>query len=179
MRRAHMSARLLILFGVSAAFGAGPPPALADDACAAFTWDVHHERTLFGQPPRSLAAGQTPAASPALATDQLYQLKLSAQPKVTFVAPPGRQGHSAGTYAGLARVTIDTPGVYRISLDQAVWVDVVSNGAIVEARDHQGRRGCNAPHKIVEFSLPAGTPMTLQFSGDAPTVKVTVTRSPS
>lgn len=179
MRRVRVSARLLVLFGVSAAFGAGPLLALADDACAAFTWDVHHERTLFGQAPRSLAAGQTPAALPTLATDQLYQLQLSAKPKVTFVAPSGRQGRSEGTYAGLVRVTVDTSGVYRIALDQAVWVDVVSNGAIVEARDHQGRRGCNAPHKIVEFSLPAGTPMTLQFSGDAPTVKVTVTRSPS
>jgi hypothetical protein len=173
-----VSARLLVLFGVSAAFGADPLPARADDPCAAFTWDVRHERTLFGQAPRSLPAGEAPGALPTLATDQLYQLTLRSRPKVTFVAPSGRKGRSEAPYAGLVRVTVDTPGVYRVSLDQPVWVDVVANGVVVAAKDHQGRPGCNAPHKIVEFSLPAGTPTTLQFSGDAPSVRVTVTRSP-
>lgn len=178
MMRLRVSVHLLVLFGVSVGFGAGPRPAHADDPCAAFTWDVHHERTLFAQPPRPLAAGQTPAASPPLAPDQLYQLTLSPLSKVTFLAPPSRKGHGEQPYAGLVLVRVDTPGVYRVSLDQPVWVDVVVNGAVVAPQDHQGRPGCNAPHKIVEFSLPAGTPVTLQLSGEVPTVKVTVSRSP-
>jgi hypothetical protein len=68
--------------------------------------------------------------------------------------------------------------VYRISLDQPLWVDVIADGAMVPAKDFQGRRGCNAPHKVVEFLLPARVPITLQFSGgNASTVKVTVTHS--
>ena len=152
----------------------------ADDPCAAFTWDVRHERTLFGQPPRSLAAGQTPAASPALATDQLYQLKLSAETKVTFVAPPGRKRRVEGAYAGLALVTVDAPGAYRVSLDQPLWVDVVASGVVVAAKDFQGRPGCSAPHKIVEFALPGGKPMLLEFSSSVtPSIKVSVSRSPA
>jgi hypothetical protein len=69
--------------------------------------------------------------------------------------------------------------VYRIALDQPLWVDVIANGTVVQAKDFQGRPGCNAPHKIVEFLLPAASPITLQFSGSAVrVVKVTVTRSP-
>jgi hypothetical protein len=70
--------------------------------------------------------------------------------------------------------------VYRVSLEQPLWVDVIANGTLVPAKDFQGRPGCNAPHKIVEFTLPAQVPITLQFSsGGVSTVKVTVTRSPA
>jgi len=157
-----------------------PRLAHADDPCAAFTWDVRHERTLFSQPPRPLAAGSTLATAPAAVTDQLYALQLKGQAEVTFPATPGTRPKTGAAYAGLVRLTVGAAGVYRISLDQAVWVDVIANGSIVPAKDHQGRPGCNAPHKIVEFVLPARTPVTLQFSaGTVATAKVTVTRSPA
>jgi len=152
----------------------------ADDPCAAFTWDVGHERTLFGQQAQPLDAGQMAAASPALAIDRLYQLQLKTQPQVTFVAQPGKKlPNEAESFAGLASLTVETGGVYRIALDQGLWVDVIANGTVLQARDFQGRRGCNAPHKVVEFLLPVGSPITLQFSGSSvAVVKVAVTRSP-
>jgi hypothetical protein len=172
------SVRLIALFGVSVSLIGGLKPAHADDPCAAFTWDVRHERTLFTQAPQAVVAEQALAVSPTLATDQLYQLKLRRQSEVSFATPPGRKPDD-GTYAGLARLTVDTTGVYRVALDQPLWVDVLANGSLVRAKDFQGRPGCNAPHKIVEFLLPARTPITLQFSGGStPTVEVTVTRSP-
>ena len=77
-------------------------------------------------------------------------------------------------------LTVGTAGVYRISLSQPLWIDVIANGAVVPAKDFQGRPGCDAPHKIVEFVLPARAPITLQFSGGSvPAVKVSVTRSPA
>jgi hypothetical protein len=172
------SARLIALFGVLVSIIAGLKPAHADDPCAAFTWDVRHERTLFAQSPQAVMAEQV-AAAPTLAPEQLYQLKLRKQSEVTFVTPPGRKTPNDGTYAGLARLTVDKTGVYRVALDQPFWVDVLANGSLVRAKDFQGRPGCNAPHKIVEFLLPARTPITLQFSGGStPTVKFTVTRTP-
>ena len=124
--------------------------------------------------------GQTIAGSPTLAIDRLYQLQLKGQSAVAFPAPPGKKTPSEGAYAGLATLTVDAAGVYRIAVDRAVWVDVIANGALVRAKDFQGRHGCNAPHKIVEFLLPARTPLTLQFSGsDVATVKVAVTPSPA
>jgi hypothetical protein len=181
MTRAHISVRLLLSFALSltATLAAGVRLAHADDPCAAFSWDVHHERTLFGTEPQILTSGQTVVASPTLAADRLYQVELTAQSEVRFLEPPERKRGDGGVFAGLVRLTLATAGVYRISLDQPLWVDVIANRALVPAKDHQGRPGCNAPHKIVEFLLPAGSPITLQFSGSSvPVVKVTVTRSP-
>jgi hypothetical protein len=172
-----MSAAFLFL-GFSVAL-ASPPP--AEDPCAAFTWDVSRERTLFDREAQNLAAGNAVSAAPALATDRLYQLQLRPQTEVAFATQPGKKmPDERKTYAGLASLTVETGGIYRIALDQAFWVDVIADGALVPARDFQGRPGCNAPHKLVEFLLPARKPITLQFSGGrVSTVKVTVTRSPA
>ncbi len=156
------------------------PLARADDACAGFTWEVGHERKLFAGEGQSLAAGSTLAASPSLSTDRLYQLELPRQSEVKFVASPGRHRPPDGLYAGLARLTVDTGGAYRISLDQSLWVDVIANGLAIQAKAFQGRPGCSAPHKIVEFVLPAGTSLTLQISGGSvPTARIAVTRPPA
>lgn len=152
----------------------------ADDPCGAFSWDVSHERQLFSQDAQTLAAGRTLAAAPQLALDRVYELELSAQPEVAFAAHPGRRWPSEATYAGLATLTVPTAGIYRISLDQAAWIDVVANGAPIASRDFQGRPGCSAPHKVVEFALPASTPLTIQFSGGVVSLmKVTLTRAPA
>ncbi|HUO79096.1 MAG TPA: hypothetical protein VMU00_03035 [Steroidobacteraceae bacterium] len=151
----------------------------ADDPCAAFAWDVRHERALFAAAARPLAAGTTVAASPPLAPDHIYRLQLSALADVAFAVPPARTPGADRAYAGLARLTVGVAGVYRISLDQAAWLDVVADGAAIRSQGFEGRPGCNAPHKIVEFLLPAGVPLTLQLSGAAgPGVTVAVTRSP-
>jgi len=150
-----------------------------DDPCAAFSWDVHHERDLFGQQPVDLASGKAQADAPALTPDRLYELELRAQPEVSFAAPPSRTWPTEASYAGMARLTLESAGVYRFALDQPAWIDVVVNGAVLKSRDSQGRPGCSAPHKLVEFSLPAGRPMLLEFSASVtPSIKVTVSRSP-
>ena len=152
--------------------------AAADEPCAAFTWDVHHERALFETEPQILTGGQTVADSPIFAADRLYQVELRAQSEVKFLEPPGRKRGDGRAFAGLVRLSVETAGVYRISLDQPLWVDVIADGTVVPAKDFQGRPGCNAPHKIVEFLLPVGGPMILQFSGSrVPLVKVILTRS--
>ena len=154
--------------------------ARADDPCASFSWDVRHERDLFGKQPVDLASGKALADAPALTPDRLYELELRAQPEVSFAAPPSRSWPEVATYAGLARITLDTPGVYRFSLDQPAWVDVVANGAVLQGRDAQGRAGCSTPYKIVEFALPAGRPLVLEFSASVtPAIRVTVSRSPT
>jgi hypothetical protein len=153
--------------------------ARADDPCAGFAWDVTQERTLFGTDPQPLAASKDPATAPVLVATRLYQLSLGAQTTVTFATAPARARAIDGAYAGLARFTAETAGVYRISLDQPFWLDVVAGGESIGSRDFQGRPGCNAPHKIVEFALPAAVPLVLQFSGAAsPALRVTITRAP-
>jgi hypothetical protein len=153
--------------------------AAADDPCGGFTWDVHHERELFAAAPHTVAAAATLVAAPALATEHLYALQLLQQGQVSFVVAPGKHRSADGPYAGLARVSVPQAGNYRISLDAPLWIDVLANAAALPARDFQGRPGCSAPHKIVEFELPGNTPLTLQFSGaQSATVKLAITRSP-
>jgi hypothetical protein len=152
----------------------------AGDPCAAFSWDVHHERDLFSKQPVDLASGKAFADAPTLTPDRLYELELRAQPEVTFSAPPSRTWPEEATYAGMARLTVETAGVYRFALDQPAWVDVVAGGVVLQSRDSQGRDGCSTPYKIVEFALPAGKPLVLEFSASVtPAIRVTVSRSPT
>lgn len=155
------------------------PTQAAEDPCAAFSWDVHHERALFREQAVDLASGRAFADAPVLTPDRLYELELRAQPEVSFSAPPSRTWPEEATYAGLARLTVEAAGVYRFALDQPAWVDVIAGGAVLQSRDAQGRVGCSTPYKIVEFALPAGKPLVLEFSASVtPSIKVTVTRSP-
>jgi len=173
--RQTSSPGVFLFLTLSVAFASA---ARAEDACSAFTWNVERERKLFSQEAESLTGGSSLTAAPTLSSDRLYQLQLKAQSEVKFVTAPGKNS-TEGTYAGLAKLTVETSGVYRIALDQKIWVDVIANGLPIQAKDFQGRPGCNAPHKIVEFVLPAATPITLQLSGgSSPTVRVTVTLSP-
>jgi len=49
----------------------------------------------------------------------------------------------------------------------------------VKSANFQGARGCERPHKIVEFDLPAGKDLTLQLGGAPdPSVLVAITRAP-
>jgi hypothetical protein len=175
MRLLRVAAPLLALVTSPLA----PTHARADDPCAAFSWDVRHERDLFSKQPVDIASGRAFADAPALTPDRLYELELRAQPEVTFAAPPSRTWSEEATYAGLARLTVDTAGIYRFALDQPAWVDVVANGTVLQSRDAQGRVGCSAPYKIVEFALPAGKTLVLEFSASVtPSIRVTVSRSP-
>jgi hypothetical protein len=156
-----------------------PTHARADDPCAAFSWDVRHERELFSKEPVDLASGRASVDAPVLTPERLYELELRAQPEVSFAAPPSRSWPQEATYAGLARLTVETAGVYRFALDQPAWIDVVANGVVLQSRDFQGRVGCSAPHKIVEFELPAGRPLILELSSSVtPSIRVTVSRAP-
>ena len=152
----------------------------AQDPCAAFSWDVHHERDLFSKQPVDVASGKAIADAPSLTPDRLYELELRAQPEVGFVAPPSRTWPEEATYAGLARLTVETAGVYRFALDQPAWVDVVVGSTVLQSRDAQGRVGCSAPYKLVEFALPAGKPLIIELSASVtPSIRISVTRSPT
>jgi len=63
-------------------------------------------------------------------------------------------------------------------LDQPFWIDVVAGSQLLTSKDFQGVPGCNAPHKIVEFDLPATSDLVLQISGaSAAVLRLTLTRS--
>jgi hypothetical protein len=154
-------------------------PALAEDACIDFKWDVSKERALYAGTPTVLAAGKDAASAPAVVPNHLYKLQLVNQDQVSFAASAGKQAPAASAFAGLATLKIPAAGDYRIAIDLPLWIDVVSHGTLVPAKDFEGQHSCSAPHKIVEFELSAAQPLVLQFSNArSDSMLLTVTVSP-
>jgi hypothetical protein len=173
-----MSARALGSILIAIAW-AVPAPAIADESCVDFKWDVSHERALFGGPATSLAAGTEAKSAPLMQLNHLYELKLAAQEHVTFAATPGKRSPREATHGGLVTFKILGDGNYRVAIDMPFWIDVVSNGALVAATDFQGQHGCASPHKIVVFELKGTRPFFLQLSNAAPeSVRLTITATP-
>jgi molybdenum ABC transporter molybdate-binding protein len=136
------------------------------DPCNGFTWDVSRERAVMKQTPRAVAASVKPGADvPQIEPEKLYGVTLAGQSTVTFVATPGKPTLNDGARAGLVRFRVEKAGRYRVSISGGHWIDIVDGTQLVSSRDFQGQHGCERPHKIVEYELPAGRDLTLQFSG--------------
>lgn len=138
------------------------------DPCTRFAWDVSHELAVMKQTPQTITAAGKPGKDvPNLQLDKLYEIKLAGQSGVTFAMTPGKPTLPDNAQAGLAKFHTDKAGRYRISITSGHWIDVVDGTKLVRSRDFQGARGCERPHKIVEYDLPAGRELTLQLSGSS------------
>ncbi len=158
---------VLALTAAALLLGAGPGGAADTDGCAKFSWDVSHELAVMKQVPQAVTAAVNGADVPALQAERLYELKLAPQAAVSYLLAPGKPAPDDSAHGGLVQFRVPASGMYRVSLGSGTWVDVVAGGKFVKSRDFQGARGCERPHKIVEFELSAGSPLTLQFSGAA------------
>ena len=166
------------VLGFGLLLGAAALPALADEGCIDFKWDVSKERALYAGTPAALVAGKDAKSAPAVVPDHLYKLQLANQGQVSFAASPGKTA-AASAFGGLAILKVPAAGDYRVAVDLPIWIDVASRGALVSAKDFEGQHACGAPHKIVEFELSAAQPLVLQFSGArSESILLTVTASP-
>jgi hypothetical protein len=184
LNRVRCARLCLLLALVAVAVAAQSAIAGQDDPCAGFSWNVARERALFAAAPQSIAAGRELKSTPLLTPDRLYELQLGEQGQVSMPLPPGRKSvgdagnDGVARYAGLARLQLPRAGSYRISLDQPAWIDVLADGKMLGSSGFQGRPGCLAPHKIVQFALPAGQELLLQFSAaTVPHLRVTITHA--
>jgi hypothetical protein len=151
--------------------------ARADESCTALKWDVTRERALFAAAAKAATAGRDAASGPRLLPGQLYELALRPQHQITPAAPLGGKARKDAAFAGLALLKISTPGNYRVSLARSGWIDVIGEHGVIASNGFTGG-GCDAPHKVVQFDLPAGT-LLLQLIGvEAASMRLTVTRAP-
>ena len=165
---------------VFAAALAAAGPALSDESCVDFKWDVSQERALFAGSATASAAGADTKSAPALQVNHLYELKLLKQEQVNFAVTPAKKSPRPDSHGGLVSFKVPASGSYRIAIDMPFWIDVVSNGALVAANDFQGQHGCSPPHKIVQFDLLGTRPFFLQLSNAAPeSVMLTITATPA
>jgi hypothetical protein len=153
-------------------------PAVAD-SCDAFTWNLAHERSLFASTPGRLSAGRDASSAPLVDVDRLYELLLRPDTEVHLPVTPGRKPGGETTSAGILRVRVERAGLYRVSLSEGDWIEVVHDGTALPAGEHQGQHECSAPRKVVQFQLPAGD-LFVQLSGSvSATVRLTITPAPS
>lgn len=163
---------------ISISIGAAPPAVAAEQACAGFTWDVARERALFAGDATKIPAGADSGSAPLLAPGRLYALQLQPINQVHFVATPGKKNPIDGGYGGVAALKITAPGTYRVAVDGTYWVDVVADGGLMNVKNFQGARDCNAPHKILEFEFPVPRQVILQFSGAADAgIRISIARA--
>jgi hypothetical protein len=154
-------------------------PAYAADPCDGFAWNVSHERAVFATPAAAVTAASAAGATPTLEVDKLYDISLTPQDKVSFVMAPAKKALADGAYAGLVKLHIPAAGKYRVAMSDGFWIDVITDGKFAPTDDFTGSRECRAPHKIVQYPLPAAHDLVLQFSNaTSPSVKVTVTAVP-
>jgi hypothetical protein len=170
------SAIIAIFFAALPAGGA--LPVRAAEGCVDFKWDTVKEHALFAGRAESLNLGADQKSAPMIELQHLYELHLLPQDRVSLAAAPRREA-PIGAKAGLATFKIPAAGSYRVSVDAPFWIDVLSDGARVTAKDYQGQHGCSAPNKIVEYDLLGSRPFVLQLSNaTAASVRLTVTPTP-
>jgi hypothetical protein len=154
-------------------------PAHAADPCDGFTWNVSHERAVFATPAAAVTAAVAAGPTPTLEVDKLYVVALTPQDKVNFVMAPAKKALADGAYAGMVKLHIPTAGKYRVSMSDGFWIDVITEGKFAPTDDFTGSHECHAPRKIVQYPLPAGNDLVLQFSNaTSPSVTVAVTATP-
>jgi len=150
----------------------------AATGCGAFTWNVSHELALMAQPATSINASRDGNLA-TVVPDKHYLVHLAPQASVKFALAPARSRNAEGAYAGLMRFRVEQAGRYRVTLTSRHWIDVVEGDHAIATRDFQGRAGCDRLHKVVEFELPEGRDLILQFSGDsADSVGLAITPAP-
>ena len=164
----------LLLFGLHGARAFAHEPGAT--GCAAFSWDVAGLLEVMRAPAAAVrASAAVPDPAVPLLPSRHYSVALPPQSGVRFAVPPARPARDADPRGGSLRLAIDRAGRYRIALSGGHWLDVVVEGVALESLGHQGAKDCAPVHKIVEFELPAGRPLTLQISGRAqPVVELAI-----
>jgi hypothetical protein len=176
MRLLTLAAAWLMFAAPLAAFG--QQNSVAADPCARYKWDVTQERALFAAAASPVTAAKDGQSPPRIAADRAYRVQLAPAAQVVFPTAPGKASPAEGSYSGVLALTVPVTGSYRVSVDLPLWIDVVADSRLVTPTDYEGEDGCDAPRKIVKFSLKANEPLILQLSGVTETaVRVTIVRA--
>jgi len=140
-------------------------PCLAQEpvGCDKFKWPLDQERAMLGAAAMpAVASGANLAKPPPLAV----ALTLVAFGQANLPLEPER-APKPQTSAGFVAVGAPArPGVYKVSLSDAGWVDVVQAGRRVKSAAFSGVTGCAGIRKSVKFNL-AAAPFTVEISGAA------------
>lgn len=167
----------LILSGVGMLWATSAHPVTAADAkgCEGFLWPLATELSwMNAADAEKVASGATLAAIPPGKAIEVALLPLA---QVTFPGKPTRtpKPDDDQTFGGVVHVA-GTPAAthYQVTISDHGWVDVVQNGAPLEATGHTGSHDCKGIRKSVRFEVAPG-PFSIQVSGTrSPSIRVVI-----
>ena len=82
-------------------------------------------------------------------------------------------------FGGFVRLTVPKDGMYRISADSPIWIEVIDGGKPIERVRTVPRLRCGRIHKSLGFPLKRERPYWLEISGSKrPDVAVLITEEP-
>lgn len=154
-----------------------PVSAAGTGGCESFSWPLKTEITWMGESDSiALQSGASVTELPAKA----MLVTLLPQDQAALSVTPSGKSKVAPENAHAAIINFaDVPGAgaYHVSLSGPGWIDVVQNGATLDAVAHTGKADCESIRKSVRFNIGAG-PFSLQLSGvPSDTIKVTIRKS--
>lgn len=145
--------------------------------CTGFRFNLDPELKLFATSAKPLRASANAQGAPQASTATLYDVQLAPQADVKFVAEPGKITVNDGSYAGVLNYTPVKDGELRVTVNEAVWLDVIEKGAPLRSTAHTGSANCGLLRKSVQFDVKKGVPLIVQLSGSTiASVKVALTQ---
>ena len=148
------------------------------NGCSGFAFDVSRELALFAGSAADVTAGTSTPKAAMLEPGKLYRVMLNPQQATRFAVQPGKRTAPEGLHAGILQLAPSAAATLRVSLSEAAWIDVVSDGNVLESSRHTGSHDCALLRKSVEFAVKPGTPVSIQLSGSSEqSVKIVVSTS--
>jgi hypothetical protein len=141
------------LLGPAFSFAAEP------SGCDKFKWPIDHERSALLAPRTArLEAGA------ALAFDAAASVHLAPFAEAKLALPPERAPKTSPSFAGAFELGAPgAAGIFKISLSDEGWIDVIQDGRFVKPVAFTGATDCQGLRKSVRFPLEA-KPLTIQLS---------------
>ena len=148
-------------------------PALSAEpsGCDKFAWPLAAEQRLLGEARPAASSVDLDRDAGLAVTIRLVPLADAGLPMV-----PERKPQKTPALAGYLRFAKATAsGLYKVSLSQGAWIDLVQDGRYLKPTAFTGATDCPHIRKSVKFELGKG-PFTLQVSvAPASSIAVVVT----
>lgn len=96
---------------------------------------------------------------------------------VHYLTQPGKPGGPV-SYGGMFRLTVGEAATYRVALDSAAWIDVVSGTKAVLSSAHGHGPKCSGIRKVVDFQLKPGRYVLQIAASGTPDLSFLIARVP-
>lgn len=114
--------------------------------------------------PMTAESDSSKASSAMLKVGQAVRMALRPSVDVQYPVAPRKPG-KPDSYGGLAQLSIQSAGTYRVAVGTPAWIDIVVDGQAVASTSHAHGPSCTGIRKMVDFKLQPGL-YVLQFAAN-------------